>query len=53
MSLNFLAEIRKQSKGFLAEKGMMALLVVGASVMMVLLVSSLLLLRKKMKGNQT
>ena len=52
-SVNFLAEIQKQSKGFLAKKGMMTVLVVGAAVIMVLLVSSFLFLRKKMKGNQT
>ena len=48
----FLAENQKQSKGFLAKKGMMAVLVVGAAVIMVLLVSSFWL-RKKMEGNQT
>lgn len=48
-----LAENEKQSKGFLAKKGMMAVLVVGAAVIMVLLVSSFWFLRKKMKGNQT
>ena len=51
--LCFLAEIQKQSKGFLAKKGMTAVLVVGAAVIMVLLVSSFLFLRKKMKGNRT
>ncbi|KAL6333700.1 hypothetical protein AAG906_028886 [Vitis piasezkii] len=45
-----LAENQKQSKGFLAKKGMMAVLVVGAAVIMVLLVSSFWFLRKKMKG---
>ena len=49
----FLAENQKQSKGFLAKKGMMAVLVVWAAVIMVLLVSSFWFLRKKMKGNQT
>ncbi|XP_034696958.1 G-type lectin S-receptor-like serine/threonine-protein kinase At1g11410 isoform X3 [Vitis riparia] len=45
-----LAENQKQSKGFLAKKGMMAVLVVGATVIMVLLVSTFWFLRKKMKG---
>ncbi|KAJ9690200.1 hypothetical protein PVL29_012719 [Vitis rotundifolia] len=45
-----LAENQKQSKGFLAKKGMMAVLVVGAAVIMVLFVSSFWFLRKKMKG---
>ena len=49
----FLAENQKQSKGFLAKKGMMAILVVGATVIMILLVSTFWFLRKKMKGNQT
>ena len=49
----FLAENQKQSKGFLAKKGMMAVLVVGATVIMVLLVSTFWFLRKKMEGNQT
>ena len=49
----FLAENQKQSKGFLAKKGMVAVLVVGATVIMVLLVSTFWFLRKKMKGNQT
>ena len=49
----FLAENQKQSKGFLAKKGMMAVLVVGATVIMILLVSTFWFLRKKMKGNQT
>uniref|UniRef100_F6H801 non-specific serine/threonine protein kinase n=1 Tax=Vitis vinifera TaxID=29760 RepID=F6H801_VITVI len=47
-----LAENQKQSKGFLAKKGMMAVLVVGATVIMVLLISTYWFLRKKMKGNQ-
>ena len=51
--LCFLAEIQKRSKGFLAKKGMMAVLAVGAAVIMVLLLTSFLFLRKKMKGNQT
>ncbi|CBI23406.3 unnamed protein product, partial [Vitis vinifera] len=37
---------------FLAKKGMMAVLVVGATVIMVLLISTYWFLRKKMKGNQ-
>ncbi|KAJ9690211.1 hypothetical protein PVL29_012725 [Vitis rotundifolia] len=45
-----LAENQKQSKGFLAKKGMIAVLVVGATVIMVLLVSTFWFLRKKMKG---
>ena len=49
----FLGEIQKRSKGFLAKKGMMAVLVVGAAVLMVLLVSTFLFLNEKMKGNQT
>ena len=49
----FLAENQKQSKGFLPKKGMVAVLVVGATVIMVLLVSTFWFLRKKMKGNQT
>uniref|UniRef100_F6I1Y9 non-specific serine/threonine protein kinase n=1 Tax=Vitis vinifera TaxID=29760 RepID=F6I1Y9_VITVI len=47
------SENQKQSKGFLAKKGMMAILVVGATVIMILLVSTFWFLRKKMKGNQT
>ncbi|CBI38300.3 unnamed protein product, partial [Vitis vinifera] len=46
-------DTRWQSKGFLAKKGMMAILVVGATVIMILLVSTFWFLRKKMKGNQT
>ena len=45
--LCFLAEIQKRSKFFLAKKGMMAVLVVGAAVIIVLLVSSFLFLRKR------
>ncbi|RVW67532.1 G-type lectin S-receptor-like serine/threonine-protein kinase RKS1 [Vitis vinifera] len=48
--LAFNSENQKQSKGFLAKKGMMAVLVVGATVIMVLLVSTFWFLRKKMKG---
>nr|CAN68399.1 hypothetical protein VITISV_007897 [Vitis vinifera] len=47
-----LAENQKQSKGFLAKKGMMAILVVGATVIMILLVSTFWFLRKKMKGRR-
>ncbi|KAL6333812.1 hypothetical protein AAG906_028998 [Vitis piasezkii] len=46
-----LAENQKQSKGFLAKKGMMAVLVVGATVIMVLLISTYWFLRKKMKDS--